>query len=168
MDEKAASIGPGGIKEARAERQGIALALSGGGFRATLFHCGSLRRLNELGILSKVATISSVSGGTIASGLLALKWSAFQIDARGVITNFQKEYCDPVREFCQKDLRTQVLLWNRVNPLNWFKLASKDYSITDRLCAAYAEGLGMNVPLQSLVAQPKFLFLASNLETGAC
>jgi NTE family protein len=31
-------------------RFGIALALSGGGFRATLFHIGSLVRLNELAI----------------------------------------------------------------------------------------------------------------------
>jgi hypothetical protein len=31
---------------------GIALALSGGGFRAMLFHAGALMRLNELGLLS--------------------------------------------------------------------------------------------------------------------
>ncbi len=33
---------------------GIALALSGGGFRATLFHLGSLWRLNEMGWLPKL------------------------------------------------------------------------------------------------------------------
>ncbi len=32
--------------------QGIGLALSGGGFRATLFHLGSIWRLNELGMLA--------------------------------------------------------------------------------------------------------------------
>jgi NTE family protein len=167
MDADAAMIGQGGIEEVKVARQGAALALSGGGFRATLFHCGSLRRLNELGILSKLTTISSVSGGSIANGLLTLKWPKFQPDAKGVFTNFEKEYCEPIREFCQKDLRTQVLVWDRANPRNWFRLASRDYSITDRLCAAYAAGLGMDVPLRSLVAQPKFLFLASNLETGA-
>ena len=30
------------------ERSTPALALSGGGFRATLFHCGAFMRLNEL------------------------------------------------------------------------------------------------------------------------
>ena len=30
---------------------GIALALSGGGFRAVLFHVGVLWRLNQLGVL---------------------------------------------------------------------------------------------------------------------
>jgi NTE family protein len=52
---------------------GVALALSGGGFRATLFHCGALWRLNELAYLPKVVRVSSVSGGSIAAGLLAVK-----------------------------------------------------------------------------------------------
>jgi NTE family protein len=30
------------------------LALSGGGYRAALFHLGALRRLNELGVLSRL------------------------------------------------------------------------------------------------------------------
>src|SRR6266581_394163 len=37
----------------RASRRGIGLCLSGGGFRASLFHLGALRRLNELGILAR-------------------------------------------------------------------------------------------------------------------
>jgi NTE family protein len=40
----------------RPQRKGMALALSGGGFRAALFHLGALRRLNELGVLSQVDT----------------------------------------------------------------------------------------------------------------
>jgi hypothetical protein len=38
------------------------LALSGGGFRATLFHLGTLWRLNELVYLAKLDRISSISG----------------------------------------------------------------------------------------------------------
>jgi NTE family protein len=48
---------------------GIALALSGGGFRAMLFHAGALMRLNELGVLSRVARISSVSGDPSRRGI---------------------------------------------------------------------------------------------------
>ena len=44
----------------RARREGTALCLSGGGFRAALFHLGALRRLSELGVLSQVDTISAV------------------------------------------------------------------------------------------------------------
>ncbi|HQS49818.1 MAG TPA: patatin-like phospholipase family protein, partial [Xanthobacteraceae bacterium] len=50
------------------DRATPALALSGGGFRAVLFHCGALMRLNELGVLSRITRISSVSGGAIANG----------------------------------------------------------------------------------------------------
>src|SRR5262249_43005465 len=54
------------------EAQGIGLAMSGGGYRATLFHAGALRRLNELGLLYQVKEISSVSGGSITNGELAV------------------------------------------------------------------------------------------------
>ncbi|WEK36504.1 MAG: patatin-like phospholipase family protein [Candidatus Pseudobacter hemicellulosilyticus] len=43
----------------------IGLALSGGGYRATAFHLGTLRTLHRLGILDKVDVISTISGGSI-------------------------------------------------------------------------------------------------------
>src|SRR6476659_3640747 len=52
-------------------RHGVGLCLSGGGYRAALFHLGALRRLAELGVLSQVRTISAVSGGAIIANLLA-------------------------------------------------------------------------------------------------
>ena len=54
---------------------GIALCMSGGGYRAMLFHLGSLWRLNELHYLSKLDMVSSVSGGSITNGALAMNWS---------------------------------------------------------------------------------------------
>jgi hypothetical protein len=70
---------------------GIALSLSGGGYRAMLFHVGSLWRLAQLGILSleshtavaptgapipigQLQRVSSVSGGSIEAAQLALRW----------------------------------------------------------------------------------------------
>jgi NTE family protein len=44
----------------------MGLALSGGGFRATAFHLGVLKRLREIGILQEVNLLSTVSGGSIA------------------------------------------------------------------------------------------------------
>lgn len=41
------------------------LALSGGGYRATAFHLGTLRKLHELGILNKIDVLSTISGGSI-------------------------------------------------------------------------------------------------------
>ena len=56
----------------KAERYDLGLCLSGGGYRAMLFHAGALRRLNEAGLLEKLDMVSSVSGGSIAAGLLAV------------------------------------------------------------------------------------------------
>ena len=50
---------------------GVALCLSGGGYRAMVFHLGVLWRLNETKLLSKVKRFSSVSGGSITAGVLA-------------------------------------------------------------------------------------------------
>ncbi len=46
--------------------QRFGVALSGGGFRASLFHFGVLARLAELDVLRKVEVLSCVSGGSIA------------------------------------------------------------------------------------------------------
>ena len=50
----------------------LGLALSGGGFRASLFHLGVLKRLAELGLLRHVTQISTVSGGSIVAALYYL------------------------------------------------------------------------------------------------
>ena len=47
-----------------------ALALSGGGSRAIVFHLGFLRRLAELGLLEQVTKLSTVSGGSIVVGMI--------------------------------------------------------------------------------------------------
>jgi len=52
----------------------IGLALSGGGFRATLFHLGVIAFLRDAGKLSEVTYITSVSGGSILSAHLVLNW----------------------------------------------------------------------------------------------
>jgi predicted acylesterase/phospholipase RssA len=49
------------------QKDRIGLALSGGGFRASLFHLGVIRRLEELGIMEKVSIVSAVSGGSIVA-----------------------------------------------------------------------------------------------------
>ncbi|HSW52422.1 MAG TPA: patatin-like phospholipase family protein, partial [Sulfuricaulis sp.] len=51
----------------------IGLALSGGGFRASIFHLGAILRLEELGLMEKVAVISTVSGGSIVGVFYAIE-----------------------------------------------------------------------------------------------
>ena len=51
----------------------VGLALSGGGFRASLFHIGVLARLAELDVLRHVEVISCVSGGSIVGAYYYLE-----------------------------------------------------------------------------------------------
>lgn len=50
----------------------LGLALSGGGFRASLFHIGVLAQLADLGLLRRIEAISTVSGGSIVGALYYL------------------------------------------------------------------------------------------------
>ena len=50
----------------------IALALSGGGYRAAAFHLGTLDTLHRLGLLQSVRVLSTVSGGTLTGLKYAL------------------------------------------------------------------------------------------------
>ncbi len=70
-----------------APSDGVGLCLSGGGYRAMLFHAGALVRMNEAGLLGRLDRVSSVSGGSIAAGALGLAWSRLAWDAGGVATN---------------------------------------------------------------------------------
>src|SRR5215467_1001414 len=76
--------------------KGIGLCLSGGGYRAMLFHLGALWRLNELAYLPKLARISSVSGGSITAGVLGLHWSRLALVNDGA-PRFVEEVVTPIR-----------------------------------------------------------------------
>ena len=145
-------------------REGTALCLSGGGFRAALFHAGALRRLNQLRLLSRVRTVSSVSGGSIASALLASVWPRLTRDG-DVFTNLEALFEQPLRAFCARNVRNRPLLWGRLDPRNWPRLLSAIFSATDLLAAEYERLVG-SIRLSALPAHPRFVFCAANLQTG--
>lgn len=93
-------------------RKGIALCLSGGGYRAMLFHLGSIIRINELGLLGQLKRVSSVSGGSIVAALLGLKWSqlTWTEGEHKVATNLDELVVKPIQELAghtlDADLRT--------------------------------------------------------------
>ena len=51
----------------------IGLALSGGGFRAAIFHAGILLRLADEGLLESISGLSTVSGGSLGVSLIMSK-----------------------------------------------------------------------------------------------
>ena len=104
---------PAGDALPRGARTGIGLCLSGGGFRATLFHLGALRRMNELGILSRpdLRTVASVSGGSIAAAGLAAAYTRLPRATGSVPTEaWDREVAGPLRALTRRDPRTGPLL----------------------------------------------------------
>src|SRR5205807_4330917 len=55
----------------------IGLALSGGGFRATLFHLGVVAAFRQLRKLRDVGVVSCVSGGSIIGAHVVLNWQRY-------------------------------------------------------------------------------------------
>ncbi|GJE67830.1 hypothetical protein LNAOJCKE_5063 [Methylorubrum aminovorans] len=56
----------------------IGLALSGGGSRAIAFHLGCLRALHQLGLLERVAVISTISGGSVIGAAYKAHQGSFE------------------------------------------------------------------------------------------
>jgi NTE family protein len=139
---------------------GIALALSGGGFRATLFNLGSLWRLNELRLLGELKRITSVSGGSITSGVLAVAWRKLEFQ-NGVANNFEPLVARPLMEFCKRGVDIAAGLEGLVSIMD---------SVSERVMARYREALFGDATLQDLPddgAGPRFIFYATSLQTGS-
>jgi NTE family protein len=144
---------------ASTNRKGVGLALSGGGYRAMLFHTGAVWRLNELGWLPKLTTISSVSGGSIIAGVLAHRWPRLRFSADGVAENLGKEVIEPIRKLARTNLDIPVTLTAMLIP---------GRSAGQQLARAYAKHLFGECCLDELdPAGPQFVFTATNLQDGA-
>ncbi|HYP21062.1 MAG TPA: patatin-like phospholipase family protein [Chloroflexia bacterium] len=142
-------------------RPGIALCLSGGGYRAMLFHLGALWRLNELGYLGRLSRISSVSGGSITAGVLALAWHKLRFtgDRLPVAENFNEEVVLPVRGLADKTID----IWAVLRGLFWGGTTST------HIAGYYNRYLFHGRTLQELPKAgqgPDFVFNASNLQSG--
>lgn len=137
---------------------GIGLALSGGGYRAMLFHAGALARLNEFGLLSKAARISSVSGGSIAAGYLAKVWTVLHAENRGVFSDFKSIYVDKVLAFSKNNLDVVDALFGQL-PF---------HTVAEEVAKSYDDLLFGGMSLQDLPDAPRFVFCATNLQTGVC
>jgi NTE family protein len=96
--------------------EGIALCLSGGGYRAMLFHLGALWRLNEACFFPRLRRVSSVSGGSITAGLLGLVWPDLSFDSHGYAGDFTKRVVAPLRRLAGVTVDVPAVLHNLVVP----------------------------------------------------
>src|SRR6516165_6590354 len=82
----------------------LGLALSGGGFRASLFHLGLVRFLRDADLLRQVTHITSVSGGSIVAAHLVLNWARYT----GTPQEFEAAAAVVLR-FVRFDVRNRIL-----------------------------------------------------------
>lgn len=93
---------PSGFAGGTVDARAVGLCLSGGGYKACLYHVGALQVLNENGLLPWLSRVASVSGGSIVAARLGLVWKRLAFDpATGVAANFDQLVTDPLRRFCQ-------------------------------------------------------------------
>lgn len=141
---------------AAAPRPGIALCLSGGGYRAMLFHVGALLRLNELAYLPKLARISSVSGGSITAGVLGHRWAKLGF-VNDVATEFDSEIVTTLRAMASRTIDIGDVLKGIFIP----------GTIGDQVADSYNAFLFDHATLQELPETPRFVINATNVQSGA-
>src|SRR5450759_86667 len=139
---------------------GIALCLSGGGFRATLFHLGALWRLNELGYLPRLERISSVSGGSITAAALVRAWARLDFAADGRSSAFGREVVAPVRALCSRTIDVPAIVFGLL--FGWLGAGWPG----DRVARSYRRHLLGNATLQDLPDRPRIVLNATNLGSG--
>lgn len=133
----------------------IGLCLSGGGYRAMLFHTGVIVRLNELGLLSRIARISSVSGGSMTAAALATAWPALQWE-EGRATNLDAQFLPSVMAQANDGVDLEA-------GIDWLlPFVSPQAGVE----ASFARHLTQGRALADLPAFPVFTFNATNLMTG--
>jgi predicted acylesterase/phospholipase RssA len=122
----------------------VGLGLSGGGFRAALFHIGVLAKLAELDVLRHVEALSCVSGGSIVGAQYYLELQKVlqekndaditRQDYVNILQKVQKDFLAGV----QKNIRTRVL----ANPwANIRMLLFPNASRTERVGELYEKHL---------------------------
>jgi len=138
---------------------GVGLCLSGGGYRAMVFHVGVLWRLNDAGLLKSLDRISSVSGGSITAGVLGLHWRHLEFDGVGVASaaTFDAHVTAPIRDLAGRTIDAKAIVGGVLFP----------GSVGEKVAGAYDKYLFNGATLQDLPETPRFVINSTNVQTGA-
>ncbi|WND21462.1 patatin-like phospholipase family protein [Streptomyces violaceus] len=134
----------------------VALSLSGGGYRAMLFHAGALYRLCDTGWLERLDRVSSVSGGSIVAGQLATQWDALM--ARPSLPDsYRALVLDPLLALSRHTVDAPPIAKGIV----------AFGGIASKVATAYRNHLYGDTTLQEIPDHPRFVFNATNLQSGS-
>ena len=170
----------------------IGLALSGGGFRASIFHLGVIRRLEELRIMKDVAVISAVSGGSIIAAYYVIEMED-RLRARRREIQQTPQSIDSIRlEIFEEiaadfltaldhNLRTRAMIFSPFyHTFKWVRTLWPGYSRSDLMQTEYDRWFYKGNSLDqlpsvtgvsrqeqcSLLAGPKLILNTTSLMTG--
>jgi NTE family protein len=136
----------------------IGITLSGGGVRAAVFHLGVLSRLANDGLLENIKMISTVSGGTLVTGLI--------FHANGNRWPTSEEFvknCYPYIKRClvNKNLQLNIILRTIFFPFP---------HIGKGRASIVAEGIrrcwGINSSLNDIPEFPRWIINGTTIESG--
>jgi NTE family protein len=175
----------------------IGLALSGGGSRAIAFHLGCLRALNRLGLLDRVAVLSTVSGGSVVGAYFhahrgdfaSFEASIRALLAQGLVVPMRRKLFSPLGikvaaafvavgtvALAVAAIKTAVKIIGLVTPRSLaahferFDIRSPLHRFASRttlLEAALDDLLFKHTSLNDLPAQPHLVINATELRTGS-
>ena len=135
---------------------GVALCVTGSGFRSMLFTAGVLWRLNDAGYLPRLDQLSSNSTAALAAALLGLRWSELEFDSGGRSPRFYELVVEPLHRLADRTLDLRAA-WASV-----VRQSGGNAVLAEQL----AKRLFGDATLQSLPDAPRFLFTASHLSSG--
>jgi predicted acylesterase/phospholipase RssA len=144
----------------------IGLALSGGGFRASLYHLGLVRFLRDAGLLPEVSHITAVSGGSILGAHLVLNWDRYN----GSANDFDAAASE-LLSFVRLDVRNRIVRrFPLTLPLRWPRRllgrSNRKLTRSGLLEYHYEKYLLGDTSLFELPEKPQLHILATNLSEG--
>jgi NTE family protein len=135
----------------------IGLALSGGGFRATVFHLGVLARLAKDDRLEEVTFLSTVSGGSLCVALILAKngfrWPSSQEFLERILPEAH-------RTTTTQDLQHDVI--NRALRAPWRIFESRAEVVSELMQSRW----GVTARLKDLPETPRWMINATCYESG--
>lgn len=140
------------------KKRNIGLALSGGGFRASIFHMGVLKYLAEKNKLEEISYISSVSGGSLLIGLIYSlnnnRWPSSKEYLEIILPKLRKKFTETS---LIKDVFKNLL---KINNLKYI------FHRVDLISYTLENNWGINSYINNINSIPKLVFNATTSETG--
>ena len=142
------------------ENRKIGLALSGGGYRAAVFHLGVMAYMAENDLLERITHISTVSGGSIVMGLI-YRLNDFRFPT-------SKEYLETVHDQAIEFLKTNTLLEDNMKTAAVKSVTSNGVLTLNKklLRRLSSKKWGLDKSIQVLDDMPIWTINATTGETG--